>query len=138
MKTIIFLKSVTIFEIGLNIILAAGFNITMLTGNNYARDLIFASIGILHLSSMLLHWLAWKPLATTHTERYIFNVWVIGTFLSIMVISQVSVEITLCLLYLLLVFSFAWFFFYCYILVKEYRFLRKKKELYEQRELIHF
>jgi hypothetical protein len=138
MKTIIFLKNLTFIEICLNIILAIGFNISMLSGNTHTRNIIFIPIAVLHTSSMLLHWLGWKQLATTHKERIFFNLWVIGTFLIILTISLFSAELTLLMLYFLLYFSFAWFMFYCWILLKEYKFLKRKKELYDQRELIHF
>jgi len=138
MKTIIFLKNLTFMEICLNIILALGFNISMFVGNMHMRDTIFISIALLHTSSMLLHWLGWKQLATTHHERIFFNLWVIGTFLLILIVSRFNTELTLLMLYFLLYFSLAWFMFYCWILFKEYKFLKRKKELYDQRELIHF
>jgi len=138
MKTITFLKNLTLIEICLNILLAIGFSLSILAGNTHFRDLIFISIALLHPSSMLLHWLAWKQLVTTHKERTIFNLWVVATFMLILIISQISTSMTLGLLYLLLLFSLAWFIFYCYILFKEFKYLKRKKELYDQRELIHF
>lgn len=138
MKTIMFLKKLTFIEICLNILLVFAFNISFFLGQRDLTYVFFGVIALMHVLSMIMHWFAWKQLATTHKERTFFNVWVVGTFLIVYIAKSMNSEMIPTMLHFLYFFAFAWFFFYCYILFKEYKFLKRKKELYDQRELIHF
>jgi len=138
MKIIHFLKYLTIFEIFSSIVLGA-----LTLGSFYFKQFTFGGwsfciLAGMHVISMLLHWLGWKVLPTTHTSRVIFNVWVIGTFAAIALSWLISPSLVFMFLYLLLLFAIAWFVYYTYILYMEYSYLKRKEELYSQRELIHF
>jgi hypothetical protein len=139
MKTIKFLRRTTLAEIYLNVILLilllAGLQIR---GGFYISGWAFCGIVILHTSSMLLHWLVWKQLPVTHWARAIFTTWVLGTFAALFICFELNEALAFLMLYLLMLFAIAWYVYYFVMLCYEYKFLKRKEQLYEQRELVHF
>lgn len=138
MKRIAFLKNITLIEIIINTIMAILFFTGIVTKSFELSGTIMAGAGILHSTSMLLHWLAWNQLPTTHKARVIFNFWVIGTFAITIIGGALFPSFGYLMLFVLVVFAAMWFLFYCIILCKEYGFLKRRKKLFDQRALIHF
>ncbi len=138
MKAISFLKSITFFEIILNTVLALLFFIGIVTKLFEISTKVMLGAGILHITSMILHWLAWNQLPTTHRARIIFNIWVIGSFALTFIGGAIYPPFGYSMLMVLLAFAAIWFLFYCIILYKEYSYLKRRKKLFDQRALIHF
>lgn len=138
MKKIKCLKNITLFEILINTICAVLFFVGIFSKVFDLSSYILFGVGILHITSMILHWLAWNQLPTTHTHRIVFNIWVAGTFGLTFLLSFISLYAALLMAWVVIFFAAFWFIYYCMILFKEYEFLKRKNDLYEKRELIHF
>ena len=138
MKRIAFLKNITLAEIILNTIMAFLFFTGIIINFFEISGTVLIVAGILHSASMLLHWLAWNQLPTTHKARIIFNVWVIGSFAITIIGGAIYPPFGYLMLFVLLAFAAIWFLFYCIILYKEYSYLKRRKKLFDQRALIHF
>ncbi len=138
MKKISFLKNITFFEIVLNTILAILFFTGIFADLFELSGSIMIGAGILHVTSMILHWLAWNQLPVTHKARIVFNFWVIGSFALTFIGFALFPPLGFIMLFVLLIFAAMWFVCYCVILFKEFGYLKRRKELYDQRELIHF
>ena len=138
MKKIKCLKNITLFEIVLNTVLAITFGVSGLLAKIDITTKAFIGIALLHTISMVLHWLAWKQLPTTHKARVVFNLWVVGSFSVTFLTYYLTPSFVIIMLYVLALFAIMWFVCYCVILFKEFKYLKHKKDLYEKRELIHF
>lgn len=138
MKRISFLKNITFFEIVINTVMAILFLTGIATSVLDLSLSVLIGVGILHLISMALHWLAWNQLPVTHRARIIFNIWVIASFALTYIGFAIYPPFGSIMLFILLIFAAMWFVCYCIILFKEFSYLKRRKELYDQRELIHF
>lgn len=138
MRRINFLKNITFLEIVLNTILALLFFTGIVTNFFELSGSVMVGAGILHITSMILHWLAWNQLPVTHKDRIAFNFWVIGSFALTLIGFAIYPPFGFIMLFVLLMFAAMWFVYYCIILFREYSYLKRRKELYDQRELIHF
>jgi hypothetical protein len=138
MKPMHVLFQTTRIEIGLNLVLAMGVVVGGLTGFFPLTGCSAVAIAALHIFSLLFHWLVWKQLPVTQLYRLILTLWVLSAFVYTLLVYLFFGPFVLIMGYLLLLFSLCWFVFTCYLLLKEHGFLKRRIELYEQRELIHF
>jgi len=138
MKFIKFLKNITFFEILINTVLAAILGISGILQKFEITTTAFWGIAVLHILSMGLHWFAWNIIPVTHKLRSLFNIWVAGSFALVFICFYFNHPFLIKSLYMLAMFAIIWFFCYCIILIKEFRYLKRKQDLYEKRELIHF
>ncbi len=138
MKLIKFLKNITFLEIIINTMLAAILAISGVLHKFEITTGAFWGIAALHILSMALHWFAWNILPVTHKLRSFFNLWVAGSFVVVFTCYYLHLPYLMTSLYMLAAFAIMWFFCYCVILIKEFRYLKRKEDLYEKRELIHF
>src|ERR1700754_895478 len=104
MKKISFLKNITLFEILLNTVLGILFVTSGVLSKFEITSKTFIGIVLLHTISMVLHWLAWKQLPTTHKARIIFNIWVVGSFVFTFIIYYLFPHFVSIMLYILMLF----------------------------------